>query len=329
MDEALLIRFLRHQSTPAENQKLSEWLAADKANADRLFEMERIWSLKDELRFSDKKEIESAYGRLISALPDSRKRKMRMPERFTFPSWYSYAATLLLIGLLSVNLYWMKDRGGEEVNRIEVPTGQRASLTLSDGTKVWLNSRSSLSYPARFSAKKRNVQLRGEGYFEVTRNEKAPFIVEAGSIHVRVLGTRFNIKNYQNEPAAVTLTEGKVEVITSGTDRKVILKPNEQVSYSEESGWTQVCLVNANAVSSWTRGEAAYIHKRLDEIISDLERKFNVHIEIKDKELASEIFNCRYKENATLDQIFSLLKNTRNLDYTREGDRIQIYKPLK
>lgn len=329
MDEELLIRFLRHRSTPAENREISEWVAADQANADRLFEMERIWSLKDELRFSDQNEIESAYIRFLSALPASRRGKIRVSKRFSFPSWFSYAVTLLLIGLLSVNLYWMKDRAGEEINRVEVPAGQRASLTLSDGTKVWLNSRSSLSYPTRFSAKKRNVQLWGEGYFEVTRNEKAPFIVKAGPVQVRVLGTRFNIKNYLQEPSAITLTEGKVEVTTSGNDGKVILKPNEQISYSQESGWTPVCQVNADAVSSWVQGGAAYIHKRLDEITSDLERKFNVHIEITDKELASEIFNCRYKEGATLDQIFELLKDTRNLDYKIEEDRIQIYKPLK
>lgn len=330
MDDELLLRFLKHRTTPAENRRIAEWIAADPANADRLFETERIWSLKNEERFSDKKEIESAYSRLLSELPESRKMKKTFSKKsYSFLTWFRSAAAILLIGLLSANLYWMMEKDAAETNCMEVPAGQRASLTLSDGTKVWLNSSSRLIYPARFSSGKRYVQLEGEGYFEVTHREKAPFIVHAGPVRVRVLGTRFNVKNYQNESSSITLTEGKVEVTTSGNDCKVILNPNEQVSYSEKSGWTPICPVNAEAVRSWTRGEAAYINKRLDEITSDLERKFNVHIEIKDTELASEAFNCRYKETATLEQIFTLLKNTRNLDYHREGDTIQIYKPLK
>lgn len=330
MDDELLLRFLKHRTTPAENRRIAEWIAADPENADRLFETERIWSLRNEERFSDKKEITSAYARLLSELPESRKiNKTLKKKSYPFLRWLRYAAAVVLIGLLSANLYWMKEKEAAETNQVEVPSGQRASLTLSDGTKVWLNSRSRLVYPARFSSRNRQVELEGEGYFEVTHQENAPFIVHAGPVRVRVVGTRFNVKNYQNESSSITLTEGKVEVTASGNDCKVILSPNEQVSYSEKSGWTAVSAVNAEAVRSWTRGEAAYINKRLDEITSDLERKFNIRIEIKDKELASEVFNCRYKETATLEQIFTLLKNTRNLDYKREGDTIQIYKPSK
>lgn len=330
MDDALLLRFLNHRTTPAENRRIAEWIAADPENADWLFETERIWSLKNEERFSDKKEIEAAYSRLLSELPESRKIKKTFSKKsHSFLTWFNYAAAILLIGLLSANLYSLMENDVTETNRVEVPVGQRASLTLSDGTKVWLNSRSRLIYPARFSSKKRQVQLEGEGYFEVTHKEKVPFIVHAGPVRVRVVGTRFNVKNYPNESSSITLTDGKVEVTAPGNDCKVVLNPNEQVSYSQRSGWTAVCPVNAEAVCSWTRGEAAYINKRLDEITSDLERKFNVHIEIKEKELASEIFNCRYKETATLEQIFTLLKNTRNLDYERKGDTIQIHKPLK
>lgn len=326
MDEDLLIRYLTHRCNPAEIKEIDKWIATDQANADWLFEMERIWGLKDELRFSDKKEIEAAYTRFISELPQKDTKK----KVHTFSlSWLKYAVAIVLIGLLSTNLYFQLKDEPELMNIVEVPKGQRASLILSDGTKVWLNSHSKFTYPARFTRKNRDVKLEGEGFFEVAHNEKAPFTVYADLLKIRVLGTKFNVKAYSEEPSFITLAEGKVEVVTTNNEQKITMKPNQQVTYSKESGLQVDKDVNPDIVRSWTLGEAAYINKRLDEITNDLERKFNVHIDILDQELASEIFTCRFKDMATINQVLTLLKETRKLDYTIREDRIQIYKPTK
>lgn len=328
MNEDLLIRYLTHSCTPAEIREIDEWIATDQANADWLFEMERVWSLKDELRFSEKKEIEAAYTRFISELQE--KDMKNETEKLSFSlSWIKYVAAAVLIGLLSTNLYFLLEEKTELMNVVEVPNGQRVSLTLSDGTKVWLNSHSKFTYPAQFSSKSRNVTLKGEGFFEVTRNEKSPFTVYSELLKVRVLGTKFNVKAYEEEPFFVTLAEGKVEVVTNDDEHKITMKPNEQVSYSRENGMMLEKMVNTDTVRSWTLGEAAYINKRLDEITSDLERKFDVQIQILDQKLASEIFTCRFKETATIDQVLTLLKETRKVDYKIQGDQIQIYEPLK
>lgn len=328
MNEDLLIRYLTHSCTPAEIREIDEWIATDQANADWLFEMERIWSLKDELRFSEKKEIEAAYTRFISELQE--KDMKNETEKLSFSlSWIKYVAAVVLIGLLSTNLYFLLEEKNELMNVVEVPNGQRVSLTLSDGTKVWLNSHSKFTYPAQFSSKSRNVTLKGEGFFEVTRNEKSPFTVYSELLKVRVLGTKFNVKAYEEEPFFITLAEGKVEVVTNDDEHKITMKPNEQVSYSRKNGMMLEKMVNTDTVRSWTLGEAAYINKRLDEITSDLERKFDVQIQILDQELASEIFTCRFKETATIDQVLTLLKETRKVDYKIQGDQIQIYEPLK
>lgn len=328
MNEDLLIRYLTHSCTPAEIREIDEWIATDQANADWLFEMERIWSLKDELRFSEKKEIEAAYTRFISELQE--KDMKNETEKLSFSlSWIKYVAAVVLIGLLSTNLYFLLEEKNELMNVVEVPNGQRVSLTLSDGTKVWLNSHSKFTYPAQFSSKSRNVTLKGEGFFEVTRNEKSPFTVYSELLKVRVLGTKFNVKAYEEEPFFITLAEGKVEVVTNDDEHKITMKPNEQVSYSRKNGMMLEKMVNTDTVRSWTLGEAAYINKRFDEITSDLERKFDVQIQILDQELASEIFTCRFKETATIDQVLTLLKETRKVDYKIQGDQIQIYEPLK
>lgn len=325
MDEQLLIRFLTHSCTPEDIRSVNQWLDADKANADWLFEMERIWSLKDELRFSDKSEIEDAYKRFTLSLA---KRKNR-GRNFSFYSLLKYAAAVVIIGLLGLNLYKMNSQEPSGENIIEVPKGQRASLTLADGTKVWLNSQSKLTYPTRFSDKERNIRLEGEAFFEVMREEHSPFIVHSPLLAIKVLGTKFNVKAYLSEKAVVTLNEGKVEVETNDHRNKITLKPNEQVSYSEEAGLMLEKNIDTKMVKSWIRGEGAFVQQRLDEIVRELERKYNVKISITDPSLGADVFTCRFKDTATIEQVLLLLKETRRLDYAFDGEQIRIFKPVK
>lgn len=325
MDEQLLIRFLTHTSTPEDIRQIDQWITSNEANASWLFEMERIWSLKDELRFSDKKEIEEAYNRFTLSLG---KNKNTTPHFYLY-SILKYTVAILIIGLLGLNLYKMEQSLPSGENVVEVPRGQRASLTLSDGTKVWLNSQSKLTYPNHFSTKKRDLRLEGEAFFEVARDEHIPFIVHSPLLVVKVLGTKFNVKAYSNEKSIVTLAEGKVEVETNDHRSKLILKPNEQVSYSKDVGMVLEKNINTNMVKSWLKGEGAFIQQRLDDIISELERRFNVKISLTEPSLGSEVFTCRFKDTATIEQVLFLLKETRRLDYTFEGEHIRIFKPIK
>lgn len=327
MNEEILIRFLTHGCTPEEIKEVDQWIAADRANADWLFEMERVWGLKQQLRFSEKQKVEQAYARFMSRLQGKNLEINTVRKRPAYLSWMKYAAAVVLVGLLSTNLYFLLSEKPATVNVVEVPNGQRAFLTLSDGTKIWLNSHSKLTYPAQFSAKRRDVKLEGEGFFEVARNEKVPFIVHADLLQVKVLGTKFNARVYGEEPSSITLSEGKVEVATNDNEHKVTLRPNEQVTYSKENGLTIQKSVNASLAQSWTIGETAYVNKQLIDIVSDLERRFNMRITVDDRELATEVFNCRFKETATIREVLALLKETRKLDYQVSGDQIRIFKP--
>lgn len=325
MDEQLLIRFLTHTCTPEDLRLVDRWIASNKANADWLFEMERVWSLKDELRFSDKREIEEAYNRFTLSQGKSKNAE----QHFYLYSILKYVAAVLIIGLLGLNLYEIIPARFSGDNIVEAPRGQRVSLTLSDGTKVWLNSQSKLIYPTQFSNKERNIKLEGEAFFEVVHKEHIPFVVHSPLLAVKVLGTTFNVKAYPNEKSIVTLAEGKVEVETNNHENKLTLKPNEQVAYSEHSGMMLEKNINTNIVKSWIGGEGSFINKRLDDIVRDLERKFDVQITIADDALAMEAFTCRFKETATIEQILLLLKETRRLDYSFEKGQIRIFKPLK
>lgn len=278
MDEQLLIRFLTHTCTSEDLRLVDQWIASGKPNADWLFEMERIWSLKDELRFSDRREIEEAYNRFTLSLGKSKNAK---PHFYIYPI-LKYVAAVIIIGLLGLNLYKMVQPATVGENTVEVPKGQRASLMLSDGTKIWLNSQSKLIYPTQFSDKERNVRLEGEAFFDVAHKEHLPFVVHSPLLAIKVLGTKFNVKAYFDEKSVVTLAEGKVEVETNDCKNRLTLKPNEQVSYSGSSGLALEKNINTNTVKLWMKGEGAFIQCRLDHIVRDLERKFDVKIVITD-----------------------------------------------
>lgn len=326
MNEELLIRFLMGTCTEEELASIEKWVATDPAHAEKLFGMEKVWGLKNELHFSDKREIELAYNRFAHKIrPEKKIRKISY-------GWVKYAAAIVII-LLSVNLYFMlSERDATKIaayNTIEVPVGQRASLTLSDGTRVWLNAGSSLRYPSEFDRDTRRVELQGEGFFEVAPDQANPFIVHTPLLNIKVLGTQFNVKAYGNAVATVALAEGKVQVSTVDQQNMMTLRPNEQVSYSGSTGLVIDKDINVEALRQWTVGELLFSDERLEEIAQTLERHFGVSIHISPSELSNERFTCRTQPNATIEQVLRLLHQTKRLDYTIDHQTIYITKIKK
>lgn len=330
MNETLLLRFLLNSCSPAEIDQVEKWAMSNKSNADWLFDMEHIWQLKDEARFADKQRIEKAYKQFLSNREKIHPQKT-IRKKIRLTSIFKYAAIFIVIALLSSNLYYLyenKNDGEFLTNIVDVPKGQKASLVLSDGTKVWLNSQSKLIYPSDFFNDKREVTLIGEAFFEVTHNRQKPFIVHSSSLKVDVLGTKFNMRVYPEETAIVTLSEGSVKVFTPNEENSIMLVRNQQVSYSEESGLILAENVDADLNKSWTVGELSFFNQPLSEIAKDLERRYNVYITIRDITLVNEIFTCRFKENITIEQILKNLKDTKLIDYKIKGNQIEFFEPI-
>lgn len=329
MDEQLLIRFLTHQCSAQEVEQIEQWIALDKTNAERFFEIERIWSLKDELKFAEKKEVKSAYNQLVSTIEEkstARKKKKRPLLR-----WCGYAAALVLSGLLSITLFLNREEEVVALNIIEVPNGQHATLTLSDGTKVCLNAGSRFTYPSDFSTKNRTVGLSGEGYFEVAHKGGNPFIVALPLLEVKVLGTTFNIKAYTDEDTEVTLEKGKVEIFVDRPDGKkgensLQLYPRQQLRCTPDK---QISLaeVDPSTATNWLVGGFFFDNRPLSDIAKELERRFDVTIRIPDAALAGEIFTCHTKAGATLGQILDALQNTRQLKYIQHEKTYTVLTP--
>ncbi|NJK98273.1 MAG: hypothetical protein HC905_28190, partial [Bacteroidales bacterium] len=149
-------------------------------------------------------------------------------SRRTIRLWQWVAAASVAL-LISVSAYFIVTTSSQPQHIIETkcPEGSRSTITLADGTKVELNSGSSISYPSRFTGKQRQVELSGEAFFDVTADKKKPFVVKAGGISIRVLGTHFNVKAYENEKQVfTTLLKGSVRIeIPSAKEQFFVLKP--------------------------------------------------------------------------------------------------------
>lgn len=320
IDEGLLARFLAQECTGDDFRKIEEFIAQDESHARYLFELERVWGLKNEIRYSSDKELKEAYTSIQNriSMKDSEVRVVKIRRR-PLVHWVAYAASVLVAGLF---LFFYLSRPSSEnavaVNKIEVPTGERVAITLSDGTKVWLNSRSSISYPSDFSQKERRVHIDGEGYFEVAPDTKKPFIVESAALSVKVLGTSFNFKAYREEAVCVSLLEGELEAYVSEDQTPIKMLPNDEVEYSYKTGLQKIKRKDVSHSSHWISGELYFSEQKLSDIVSVLNRKFITKILIQEEELKSESFSCRVHPDASLIDIMELLKETRKLDYYME-----------
>ncbi len=192
-------------------------------------------------------------------------------------------------------------------NTLKIPRGGEYFLVLSDSTKVWLNSETTLRFPVQFTGDVRRVELIGEAYFEVTENKKVPFIVSSGNQSVKVLGTQFNVSSYLDNPNIyTTLVNGKVEVsLLNNPDAKMILKPNEQSTISQTDNKIQKQIVDVSQYVAWKEGRFVFQNQTLKEIMMTLSKWYNVDV-VFDKE---ELKNVRFTGNLErYDDFSSILK---------------------
>ena len=205
-------------------------------------------------------------------------------------------------------------------NTVTVPRGGEYKLVLADGTIVWLNSDSHIRYPVTFSGDTRQVELEGEAYFEVTKDMEKPFIVRMNAYNVRVIGTQFNVRNYSNENLATTLIEGGVQIERKGmVDR---LQPGQQAIL--ENNEIRIRTVNVDEQVAWRHGAFGFTQCRLENIMEELARWYDVDIIIETPELKEKVFYGVIRKYENISTILDMLKKTQNIDYLIEGKKIVI-----
>lgn len=299
--------------SPDEFSEFSDY-ANDKKNEPFIYRlMKPFWDR--EMNEAEVSPIEnlSLYQKVNEAiLRDKQKVAQRKLRNY---AWGLRVAAVLIVALLATNIFFLKKNGERQVSaaieKISTPYGAKTNFTLPDGSVVWLNSGSTLSYPSKFSTN-RPVTLVGEAYFEVAKNSK-PFIVSTDYGDVEVKGTSFNVKAYSDDNSfETTLEEGIVAFKVKNTQAEVTLKPGEQV-LKTANGYS-VKPVETKYFTSWKDGRLIFYKEPFSSFIKKLERWYNVKIEYADPNL-DELWYTGTIEMESISEVMEMISVAAPISY--------------
>jgi ferric-dicitrate binding protein FerR (iron transport regulator) len=297
---------------------------------DKKDHIEELWFSsvsKEELAKYDKEAAFAVFQKRVreaGAQPKTKTRRL---------GWLKYAAAVAVI----VSVGYFSFKGGQSNVEssfgdivITTPQGSRTQLALPDGSKVWLNAGSTISYSQGFGHSTRLVRLIGEGYFEVTHDEKLSFSVESDNMRVKVLGTKFNFRDYPTDAeATVSLAEGSVAMnsqMLTADDR--LLKPGQRAIVDKRTGQIRVEGCEVTNASQWTNGRLIFDGQPLPEIVKTLERSYNVKITIQDKNLlVLRFYGDFLRQEQTLGEVLDALAATGKIRYEKKGKNVILFNP--
>lgn len=282
----IIVRYLDDSATLEEKRQLLQWLKLSETNRADFIYTRDLW-LSCNVAIDSELEIDLALDRLKTRIVGEQERLANIPPKRSFVRWYQVAAILLfLMGLT----YWMNLDGMRfgmttiVQNQLITAKGSKGQFTLPDGTVVWLNSESRLTYTDQFADGKRTVDLVGGAYFEVVKDETKPFVVKAGDIDVEVLGTSFNISSYPfKEKIETALLNGSVKISGKALKKQLLLKPNEVFELNKDAHQLSVKTAKASLYADWIKERLVFDNTRLSDIIISMEGWYNMDIECPEK----------------------------------------------
>ena len=210
-------------------------------------------------------------------------------------------------------------------NTINVPYGGTYTVELCDGTKVYLNSGTTLEFPSRFDGKVRSVILKGEAYFDVARNVSKPVVVEVDEMKVKVLGTSFNVKSYVDEPGVyTTLVEGSVAILRDGQPEKKI-KPGEQAYYNKGVGTLSIAEVDVNEFTSWKDGLFYFKDIALEEILRIVSRWYDLEVFYMNQGAKSVIYSGKLPMYSSVEDVLRKFEISGDVRFELKGRTLTVF----
>ena len=251
----------------------------------------------------------------------------------SLPRWVKYAAAaILLVAVSSAVTYYSSLPDRERIRTAEytefiVPHGESQELILPDSSVVWLNAGSILVYPKEFISSSRTIYLSGEAHFDVAGQTGKPFVVKTKDMEVEALGTVFNVRAYPgSDHTTATLEEGSIQVRVPRDSLSRILVPNEQFQYSRLSHEYAVMNVDARKLASWKEGYLIFQDASFEELVSALERKYNVQINYNADKYSGQSYYVRFNPDESLEDALSILSHLiHGLRYNIKQSTVSIF----
>ncbi|MDP4271377.1 MAG: DUF4974 domain-containing protein [Bacteroidota bacterium] len=312
MNREIFVHYFKGQISSEDEKILLDWIDESEANKQEFIEARRAWDML-----------------LLTTPMETEQRVVRWNFRRISLEIGKIAAAVIVVSTIAFALYKSQEHNLAQFSQtIEAPAGQMVKVTLPDGTKVWLNSRTKLSYNFSYGNVTRNVKLNGEAFFEVAHDKKHPFIVSAGRYDVTALGTAFNVYAYNESGEdlfSTSLIRGKVSVANTSTNEQVILTPNMKAEV--DHGKLKATSTSTAEDMLWKSGVYSFNNMTLADILERLERYYDVTIDIQNKNILSSTCTGKFRKNEGITHILDVIKAEANFryQYNAEKQHVTIY----
>ena len=308
-------RYLSENITKEEQTELDNHLNSNKHYKEQFEDHIKIWksfaSAQKDIDFDSA----NSWLELKAMIDTSEKRKI---IRHGHLNIWKYTAAAVIFIMLTIGIILIINKSSNTVSFITKL--EKQSVVLPDGTKIWLNRNSQLSYNASFGKETRKVRLKGEAYFEVEHNPEKPFIIESNHTFTKVLGTKFNVSSYEKDSIiCVSVVQGKVQFgISDSKEESVILTNNCTGTFLKKTeGLYKSTISDPNALA-WRTNRLVFSNSSLSNVIDELEDLYNINIVVK----SPEIYNCTFSgtfNNQSIDEIIKIMEYTLNLDFKKNS----------
>jgi ferric-dicitrate binding protein FerR (iron transport regulator) len=300
--DILIIRLFSDEANPDEKKKIAEWLNQSSENTKLYTDLREIWLASGIQSNADNYHLEDVIHNFREQI---RRRKYQDENQINLRQFLKYAAIFVLILAFSFSYYRvnLNNNSAFSSTTISCDFGDKSNIILPDGSIVWLNSGSKLTFNADFKSEGRNVFLEGEAFFSVSKNKFHPFRVRTADVDIEVLGTKFNVKAYPEEKlVSTTLVEGSLKI--SGQNQTTGISPNQKVVFSKESKKMALLeMTDTNLDTEWKEGRFVFRNESLEELAPKLQRWFDVDIIFADERVKQRRFTGVLKHESILEVI--------------------------
>lgn len=356
---SLVVKYLGGEISEAESKKLFEWVYNDTANEKLFYSLKDIWETARYESITKNAQTDEEWDKFISKAikAETKNHSRRLVTMRVVKRTLQIAAIIIItfgVGFFTQNLIPEK----QEYTTLNVPYGAKTQLELADGSKIWVNSGSKLTYPTKLNGKEVNIFLEGEAYFDIVKDKSRKLNVKTSTISIEVLGTAFNVKSYANEDIVeTTLVRGEISILgkvgNKSIEQAVILRPNQQATLVKGKQNIQLNEVKDEAskvpdkveakikssqpaltinekvdvidFTSWKNNKLIFKSERFEDLAVEIERWYNVKVLWKDEELKNTLYTGVF-EKETIEQALHALSLSSPFKYQITKNEITIKK---
>lgn len=320
--EAIAAR-LKNEADKVQKEQIQQWLDASEEHPVILSGIIDAWSITQSKTAFYTPDLAGNWQKLMERINYQPKQK-ELPNRYF--RWVA-AAAILVIGFLLGSVFnegfLSETKKNITYTSIVAPKGSKTQVVLPDSTRVWLNSGAELQYASNYSAQNREVNIKGEAYFDVVKDPDHPFVVHGPKFQVKVFGTSFNMNEARNsEWADITLVSGSVQVLSLQGKKLCDLKPGEQLLLKENQYQVQKA-ENLEALDAWRRNMLIFDNQPFDEVIPYLEKWYGVKITLDKAGSSNHRYTFKVKTES-LREVLNLISIITPIAYCIEGEQITI-----